>query len=281
MKAKKQNMNVRELFRQKLGNAEIIPDASVSAKLMRKLARREFLRFNPARFNMYYLGGILVAGITTVFILSSDSGKSEQLMPLNLSNEIIRTESKENLNVTVEQTVLLKSDKLNEKSSESIKNKPDSRSKVESENEPAQNIESREKNIVNHNGVNDSFSKKGLITEASSEKNKLQGGFRSKEALFETSAKEGCAPLKTRFYNKSNSFDSCRWTFGDGGYSKEKNPDWIFDVEGEFKVVLNVFGPDGLQTASSTVITVYPKPLARFEIAPEKAVLPEDEIHFY
>jgi PKD repeat protein len=274
-------MNIRELFRQKLGNAEIIPDASVSAKLMRKLARREFLRFNPARFNMYYLGGILVAGITTVFILSSDSGKSEQLMPLNLSNEIIRTESKENLNVPVEQTVVQKSDKLNEKSSESINNKPDTRSKVESENEPVQNLESREKNIVNHNGVNDSFSRKGLITEASSEKNKLQGGFISKEALFETSAKEGCAPLKIRFYNKSNSFDSCRWTFGDGGYSKEKNPDWIFDVEGEFKVVLNMFGPDGLRTASSTVITVYPKPLARFEIAPEKAVLPEDEIHFY
>jgi PKD repeat protein len=52
-------------------------------------------------------------------------------------------------------------------------------------------------------------------------------------------------------------------------------------VEGEYKVVLNVFGADGLKATSSSVITVYPKPLARFEIASEKAVLREDEISFY
>ena len=51
-------MSVRELFRRKLESAEVIPDPSVNAKLMRKLARREFIRFNPASFNAYYLGGI-------------------------------------------------------------------------------------------------------------------------------------------------------------------------------------------------------------------------------
>ena len=35
----------------------------------------------------------------------------------------------------------------------------------------------------------------------------------------------------------ADSYDSCRWTFGDGGYSSKKDPEWIFDVEGEYKVV--------------------------------------------
>ena len=64
-------MSVRELFRQKLENAEIIPDLLLSAKLMKSLARREFFRFNPARFNIYYLGGIVAAGIAAAIILLS------------------------------------------------------------------------------------------------------------------------------------------------------------------------------------------------------------------
>ena len=40
LKAKKQDMSLRELFRHKLENAEIIPDPSVKFKLMRKLAMR-------------------------------------------------------------------------------------------------------------------------------------------------------------------------------------------------------------------------------------------------
>jgi PKD repeat protein len=113
------------------------------------------------------------------------------------------------------------------------------------------------------------------------DKNILQGGFKSDEVLFETSTTAGCTPLKLWFYNKSSTYDSCRWTFGDGGYSNEKNPEWIFDVEGEYRVVLNVFRHDGLQATYSTLISVYPKPFARFEIAPEKAILPDDEIRFY
>ena len=280
MKTKKQDISIRELFRQKLENAEIIPDASVSSKLMRKVARREFLRFNPVRFNIYYLGGILVAGITASLILFSGSDKSGESYPLPVSGEIRKTDSKEYINVPAEQTVMLKSDELNSNASESIKNNGIIRPKVKSGNKPAQNIEAWQNNSLTHTGVNSSFADKGLFTQVSPEMNKLKGMLRADEMLFEISATKGCTPLKLQFYNKSNSYDSCIWTFGDGGYSNEKNPEWIFDVEGEYNVVLNVFGTDGLRKTSSAIITVYPKPLARFQITPEKAVLPDDEIRF-
>ena len=64
-------MNVRELFRSKLENSEVIPGDSVRNELMRKLAVREFLRFNPSRFNIYYLGGIAAAAIAAILIITS------------------------------------------------------------------------------------------------------------------------------------------------------------------------------------------------------------------
>jgi len=57
----KRNMDLEELFRSKLENAEVIPDLSVRKSLMRKLAWKEFLRFNPVRFNIYYAAGIFAA----------------------------------------------------------------------------------------------------------------------------------------------------------------------------------------------------------------------------
>ena len=49
------------MFRNKLENAEVIPDASVNAELMNKLGRKEFLRFNPSKFNIYYFGMIIAS----------------------------------------------------------------------------------------------------------------------------------------------------------------------------------------------------------------------------
>ena len=98
--------------------------------------------------------------------------------------------------------------------------------------------------------------------------------------LIEASETKGCIPLKIRFKNKSDTYDSCRWIFGDGGYSSEKNPEWIFDDEGEYKVVLELYGKDGSLGTCYSSVTVYPKPVARFEIFPEKAVIPDNEIRF-
>ena len=71
MKSKKQDKNLRELFRNKLEYAEMVPDPSVSSKLMHELALKEFLHFNPSVFNIYYLGGMIAAAIVTALLLST------------------------------------------------------------------------------------------------------------------------------------------------------------------------------------------------------------------
>jgi PKD repeat protein len=273
-------MNLRELFRNKLENAEVSPSSSVNSQLMRKLARKEFLRFNPARLNIHYIGGILVAGITASLLFSPanirKTGSTSVNNPITISKNI----SSVNTPVTAGPE-LKKPDSPETISSGSVINKVIDHSKSIVVKEPVTVTASRENNSVAQTDISKSYTGDGLFTDPLSEKNKLQGGIKTESILFETSSENGCPPLKVRFYNKSHSFDSCQWTFGDGGYSNEKNPEWIFDVEGEYKVVLNIFGTGGLKASYSSLITVYPKPQARFEIVPEKAVLPDDEIRFY
>jgi PKD repeat protein len=280
VKAKKQDMSIRELYRQKLGNAEIIPSVSVKSKLMRKLAIKEFMHFIPARINIYYLGSVLVAGIAAALIFSSGTDNSDKLTNLNISGELNKTDNTENTIITGKQTVFQKPVVLYEKASESRKNKSVTNPTIVTVKEPVQKNESPAKTIVNRTEVSESLTKNGLVAVSSADNNKLQGRFKSEELMFKSSVSEGCTPLKVHFYNKVSGYDSCRWTFGDGGFSDKKDAEWIFDVEGEYKVVLDVFGSNGVQTNSSTVITVYPKPIARFEISPAKNILPDDEIRF-
>ena len=281
MKTKNDDMSIRELFRHKLGNAEIAPDPLLGSKLMRKQARKEFIRFNPVRFNAYYLGGILVATISAGIILSPQSKKQDHPSSLNQSISVSNVVSSESKQISAVQPESQEQNSTNQNTSESTQKKPALEIKGPSvSNSPQRTTEEVKKNIV-YTSITDSISKSSFQGGQSAEMNKLKGGFKSVDASFEISATKGCAPLHLNFYNKSGSLDSCRWVFGDEGYSIEKNPDWIFDVEGEYKVVLTVFGPDGSQATSSAVITVFPKPLARFEIAPEKPVLPKDEIRFF
>ena len=280
MKTKKHNISLRELFKRKLNDVEILPDASVKSVLMRRVARKEFMRFNPSRFNIYYLGGILISGITAAVILFSGSENSDHLKPLSVSGKLNNNDTSRYIQIGVEQPVRKKSNKSNISRNESIKSKVVSKLSDVSAIDAVKTTESHINNNSFPTGIRNSLSKKELFADVSADKKKLKGGFKPDEILIETSASEGCAPLKLRFHNKSASYDSCRWTFGDGGYSNENDPEWIFDVEGEYKVVLQVFNSDGRQLSSSTVVTVHPRPQAHFEIAPEKAVLPKDEISF-
>jgi PKD repeat protein len=280
VKKKKKDMSVRELFRQKLGNAEIIPDESIRSKLMKAQDKTEFMRFNPGRFNIYYIGAIAGALITSLIIFTSRANNPGIDTPSTLSDKSLIPESVIRVEEPFELTGVKKSDTLIIKVAEAVISRPVKQRTVTIKS-TVQKSNLRDKNIISQTGVTDLFAKKNLFTELSAEKNKLQKGLKTQEVLFEVSATEGCAPLKLSFNSNSNSADSCRWTFGDGGYSNKKNPDWIFDVEGVYKVVLNLYGSDSLKSTSSRIITVYPKPQARFEIYPDKAVLPKDEIRFF
>jgi hypothetical protein len=43
---------------------------------------------------------------------------------------------------------------------------------------------------------------------------------------------------------------------------------------------LKVFNSNGAQAVATAIVTVHPRPVARFEITPQKPVIPDDEIRF-
>jgi PKD repeat protein len=273
-------MDLRELFRKKLGNAEVTPDSSVAGSLMRKVALREFLHFNPARFNIYYLGAILGSLISAAILLNPVDDKQDQSTPPDLSVEMMRPSVDRSIAVPGADTSIQNQGKrdLNSTLVKSDNNIGTISRRTQPEKGTDPKVVSRENPVIIPANVSDSFSKKGLFPLNSDDMNKLQSGNKSEELLFELSATEGCAPLKLSFSIKSASYDSCKWTFGDGGYSYEKNPEWIYDVEGDYNVVLNLFASDGSQAVSATTIYVHPRPVARFEVSPEDALMPKNEI---
>jgi PKD repeat protein len=280
LKAKKLDRNLQELFRHKLENAEITPDPSVSAKLMRKLAVKEFLSFNPFRFNIYYLGGIVVAGIATVLIITAAHDRRNQVRPQDNLNQYPIKNNSENIITIPDQAP------LNINTAESGKTAaPDRKSAIAAKEdagvkEIATATESRQRYNITPDTLNNSLKRKELFARSSENNFKLQDMNKSEEPMFETSVEEGCAPLKVQFQNQLTEYDSCLWTFGDGGSSMVKDPEWIYDIEGEYKVVLKVFGSGGLISSSSSLISVFPRPSARFEIFPDRVTIPDDEVRF-
>jgi len=280
VKTKKNNTNLRKLFRQKLENAEVIPGDAVKAELMRKVARQEFSRFNPARLNIYYIAGLLIAGIGIAVLLLSGPINSVNINPTIKSVSSNVTDTDNYIELPVNQPVRREAEKSIRVTDKSKMGNSVSRLKEIKVTEASKVSLDRQNNSFLPVNINKSLSKNGLYPEGTSEKQKLRSGTKPDLFMIEPNTSEGCAPFKLRFHNNTAFYDSCRWTFGDGGYSNEKDPEWIFDVEGEYKVVLQIFNHNGQNLSSFATVTIHPKPRAHFEITRVKAVLPDDEIHF-
>ena len=273
-------MEFRELFRSRLENSEVVPDPSVNSKLMRRLARREFMMFNPGRFNIYYLGGALVAGITAAIILFSDWDNSAIL-----TDDSIKTET----NITagmpvadsVETIISVPAPRLAAQGNK-VKSisKPVSETGNSQETITERTVENVQATNIGQADVLPALSKSDLFKNDGIDSDRLMNRYKGVEELFVSSVSEGCVPLKVRFITTAGDNYSCRWTFGDGGSSYEKAPEWIFDVDGEYKVVLEVYSNRSLIATSSSLIKVYPRPVANFEIGPGKAIIPDDVIRF-
>jgi PKD repeat protein len=277
LKKKKGNMGVRELFNKQLGNVEVLPDTDLEMRLMRKLARKEFVRFIPSRFNIYYLGGIVSAGILSVLVLINP--KSELSIPVapvaadsiiindqrQIGQDSLRGESIDlnNTDVREKGLIILNS----EKSSSGVKG---------SELEIINSEIPDKPDIVLQNDSK----QETIVSDFKSVIPDLPSNAEYTVARIEMSSTEGCLPLKIKFFNASVNFDSCIWSFGDGGSSSVVNPEWIFDEEGVYRISLTVFGKNGFKSVTRDSLTVYQKPQARFETTPENAIIPKDEIRF-
>jgi len=85
MTEEERDKSLEGLFRNKLEENEMVTGSDLTARFMRRLGRREFLRFNPLRFNIYYVA-VAAAGLTVAGLLllaaprSKDKTQPRQLL---------------------------------------------------------------------------------------------------------------------------------------------------------------------------------------------------------
>jgi PKD repeat protein len=276
LKAKKKDIKVRNLFRKKLVKAAVVPDDLVKRELMRRLEMKEFLRLNLSRFNIWYLAliaGVLITGSLLLFSGDRKSADLHKLLPESTASK--GTEF-----------VIDKQDAIRH---------PFNRGAVDTSFEKVTITQKAAIPVLNigQNTDNQSveLSPSQVYVAVGSEKKVLEEIKSSEKIvaapdssigieLFEASATEGCTPLRLKFHRNPGSCDSCRWTFGDGGFSTENDPEWIYDTEGEYKVGLTVFCKMGHQETYFKTIIVSPRPAAKFEIIPENPAIPGGRVTF-
>ncbi|MGM0464473.1 MAG: PKD domain-containing protein [Bacteroidota bacterium] len=277
MKDKGTYRSIEELYSAKLGNREYPVRKGLWSSLSGKLRFREFMRFNPGSFNIYYLGGLIAAAAIGVSLLTGGGSKPEKP-----AEDIIINIFNEPESVEVETD-----DKAHENSVPGDKETGTVEDAVAEEEEEETVVETEQKELVKPDADSQENRKK-VKEDTGIQKTSADSILKAEDksppapvADFKPDAEEGCVPLTVYFENLSHNYDSCLWDFGDGGHSTGENPVWIFDEEGRYEVSLIVFGEDGSEVAEKQTITAHPMPEARFEISSVDPFIPDEQIHFY
>lgn len=104
---------------------------------------------------------------------------------------------------------------------------------------------------------------------------------------FQAEPTAGCEPLEVNF-QETNGIDgnTYQWNFGDYGQnnlSYTQNPTHIYNSSGKYTVTLIVTSPEGCQTPQTidNMITVYPRPDAKFESDEEVVSVINPNVDFF
>src|SRR5512133_257032 len=81
MAEEERDISLENLFRKKLEDSEIEPGENLTRRFMSRLERREFFRFNPLRFNLYYLTAAIAALLAAGILIFSHTDKG-RVMPV-------------------------------------------------------------------------------------------------------------------------------------------------------------------------------------------------------
>jgi len=254
MTEEQRDNGLENLFRSKLEENEMVAGSDLEGRVMRRLERFEFFRFNFSRFNVYYLTAAITAlTVAGVILLSgrddepqpSGAGMQPEMV-IEIPGESVIAGEGENTGVD---SVQASSPQVNESS-------VTTESAVEASDRPVSR--EPELNYRRHDAETVKVSTAGTGNIASASPVTFLS--------VESSVAAGCVPLNVSFSCNAQDYQKISWNFGDGGTSSMLNPDYIFDLPGTYKVTLTVTDKRGRTSSAGTVIEVYGRPEAAFEI---------------
>jgi PKD repeat protein len=256
MAEEERDTELENLFRKTLEGSEIEPGSDLTGRFMSRLERREFFRFNPARFNLYYLtaaaAALLAAGI--LIFSRADEGRQN---PVNnpVPQAVTRVRAADPPAVVAD----ISADHVS--TAVTYARAPDS----PEESVSGGGMPSPGRNnsiIISPRHGNASLKVAGQTGEAEM----AVRGPGMPVPVIEMSESSGCVPLRISFRNATSGTCSARWSFGDGGISTEPETDYIYDLPGKYTITLTLTDAKGRTSVSSTTAEAWPRPRAAFEI---------------
>jgi PKD repeat protein len=254
MSRKERDNNLEELFRRKLEENEMVAGSDLTHRFMRRLARREFIRFNPARFNIYYLAAAL-AGLTIAGLLLFRSPLHDRTDDAADQQQHSQAEP----GLTSSSLAIIEKDHLPKSESSTVTHNKTASGARKAETAPGGATE-RQTAIITPLSENSKIRVKQPESEVITVAGRIPG------AQIEASSYSGCVPLHVHFRSTADKYMNVHWSFGDGGTSTEIDPDYVYDLPGTYKISLVITDGKGRASMTSILIEAFGVPEAAFEI---------------
>jgi len=255
-----EKLNIEQLVRSGLDGAEISPSPGSWKAIQRTLRWKQFLRFRPGQFNIYYAGALLLAGATLVWALAGRSDRIESTVPDEQAIPQIPAE---------QVTGQLHDESENEASNlkaagENQAEEQDSKTTKESDPEAYTENQTGDTALAEEaikSSIEDAIVDPVVLVhpEANLEE-------QLSVAYFTSSIQTGCAPLRVHFTDQSIHATAYHWDFGTGETSLEQNPIHTFSEAGRYMVTLTTENHGSQPTVSRMMIEVLRAPVADFQI---------------
>jgi hypothetical protein len=284
------NDDIERLFREKFEGYRLRPSEGLWGRVVRQLRLREFLRFSPGQFNVWYLAGVLAVALTAYLVLHPSGSRPEGNTPA----PVMVRQPQENLPAVAPEK---KQPASAEGRPVSVERKDEGPARKEAHPRGKNNMDVPARGTVaSEKGQTPPASEKGHEKEegAAAVSPGKKGGDRGEEtperslqkeqpapvARFEMSVKKGCPPLKVRFINRSQHASAYSWSLEPAGITfASENPEYLFEVPGTYIVRLTAQDGEGRTSVHTDTVEVLIRPRARFDYSPKDAVVPDEAIY--
>jgi len=254
-------LNIEQLVRTRLDGAELAPSPGSWSAIQQKLRWPQFLRFHPARFNIYYAGALLLAATGLALLLAGDRDKAEPAVPEDNTNIIVPFE-KDNAEDG--------GDMVDQSASNPV-NEDEQTNKTIFPKQREEKSDSGKQNVTSGMDGQDEKSFEALknaepVEVVSPDLSPEEVIEKTPITYFTSSIRSGCAPLTVYFTNQSVNATSYHWDFGNGESSQEENPVYKFREPGRYIVTLTAENQGSMPTVSRMMVEVLETPVADFQI---------------
>jgi len=268
--------DVDDLFRNRFSGYEPVPGPGLKARLMKKVAVKEFFSFYPARFNVYYLA--VAAAVTGAVLLVTLGGGSGKSLPETMK---IPGDSVAAIMQPITDTASMTH-------SPGVAPVTGKTPAFTTGNRPSDSHKESQPVIFSADEVDRKTVKSDAVSVTVDPIREVANPVRGDTTLqktavssFKMSVSSGCAPLVVELTSTSGNAHSLQWSSGDGRHSDGKSLTWVFNQPGSYTVSLKAIGYDGSEDNASAMIVVHPSPVAKFDVSPANREVSDRDIMLF